>query len=304
MACRFEVTLPLCDRPGVPAAQSALDEVSRLEQQLTVFRDTSEISYINRNAASQPVPVETSLFELLLLCQELHRETAGAFDVTSGPLTRCWGFLKRDGRVPHAHELEDARRRAGSEKMRLDIESQSVSFTRDGLEINLGSIGKGYAIDRIADLMSSRVRSALLSAGASSIRAIGSGDRGHSGWVVGVRNPRNKDRRLAVLKLRDCAMSTSGSEEQFFEVDGKRFGHIIDPRSGFPAGEVACVTVIAGSAALSDALATAFFVGGLELAERYCANHPGIMAIMLESESDVPVILGHNDKCDVDVINV
>jgi thiamine biosynthesis lipoprotein len=303
MACRFEVTLPLRDRAGVRVARNALDEIDRLEQQLTVFRENSEVSFINRNAASSVVHVEPSFFALLCLCQELYRETKGAFDITSGPLSRCWGFLRRQGRIPEPDELEKARALVGSDKLLLDGESRAIRFERPGVEINLGSIGKGYALDCIAATMSKRVKAALLSAGSSSLRAIGSGDRGHDGWTVGVRHPRYPDRRLAILKLRDAAMSTSGSEEQFFERDGKRYGHIIDPRSGLPAECVAGVTVIAPSAALTDALATAFYVGGRELAESYCARRPEILVLMLESGAEQPILIGANDNCEVEIIN-
>lgn len=303
MACRFEVTLPLWDRAGVRVARNALDEADRLEQQLTIFRDGSEVSGVNRNAAFGPVGVEPSLFELLLLCQEIYRDTAGAFDITSGPLSRCWGFLKRQGRVPEPEEVAKARSLVGGDKLLLDTESRTVRFECPGVEINFGSIGKGYALDRLAARMRRRVQTALLSAGSSSMRAIGGGERGHGGWIVGVRHPRHKDRRLAVLRLRDCAMSTSGSEEQFFEHDGKRYGHIIDPRTGLPAERVSGVTVVAPSAAITDALATAFYVGGPELAERYCAAHPDTLVLMLESGSERPVVFGSHDQCEVEIIN-
>jgi len=302
MACRFEVTLPLWDRSSVLIARQALDEVDRLEQQLSIFRESSEVSFINRNAASNKVRVEPSLFALLLLCQELWRETEGAFDITSGPLSRCWGFLKRQGRIPEPDELEAAKSLVGGDHVLLDSKSGAIHFTRPGVEINLGSIGKGYALDCIAALMRNRVRTALLSAGSSSIYAIGSGERASRGWVVGVRHPGHNDRRLAVLTLRDLALSTSGSEEQFFEHNGHRYGHIIDPRSGLPAQRVAGVTVIAQSAAVADALATAFYVGGPELAQAYCLTHRDVMVIMLESGAERPIIFGNNDNCDVEII--
>lgn len=303
MACRFEVTLPVWDGAGVLVARDALNEVDELEEQLTIFRDSSEVSRINRTAASGAVQVEQSLFALLLLCQQLYRETEGAFDITSGRLSHCWGFMKRQGHIPEFAEIEAAKSFIGSDKLILDQELHTILFERPGVEINFGSIGKGHALDRITEMIRDRVRTALLSAGSSSIRAIGSGDRGHKGWIVGVRHPVCKDRRLAVLRMRDCAMSTSGSEEQFFEHNGKRYGHIIDPRSRLPAEGVSGVTVVAHSAAVADALATAFYVGGPELAERYCSSHPGVLVLMLESESKHPMILGGNDKCEVELIN-
>ncbi|HEX5082379.1 MAG TPA: FAD:protein FMN transferase [Blastocatellia bacterium] len=300
MACRFEVTLPLEDQAGVSAARQALDEAGRLEDQLTIFRENSEVSFINREAATNPVSVEHSLFSLLLLCRELGRETGGAFDITSGPLSRCWGFLRRQGRIPELDEIEEAKALTGGDKLLFDRESREIRFARPGVEINLGSVGKGYALDRIAATMRKRVRSALLSAGSSSMLAIG------DSWTVGARHPLDKQRRLAVVRLRDAALSTSGGEEQFFEYGGKRYGHIIDPRTGWPADRVASVTVIGSSpavgAAVTDALATAFYVGGPELAGAYCDAHPGVMALMLESGANRPIIFGANNQCEVEII--
>jgi len=191
----------------------------------------------------------------------------------------------------------------GTDNLSLDLEAQTIQFRRPGMEINFGSIGKGYALDRMAVLMRSHIQSALLSAGSSSLLAVGNGERRQGGWKVGIRHPVRRDKRIAVLRLRGCAMSTSGCEEQFFEHEGKRYGHIIDPRSGQPSEGVASATVITRSAAMTDALATAFYAGGVELAKRYCVDHPGVMAIILESGATTPVLLGANDNCDVEILS-
>ena len=290
MACRFEVTLPISDRGGVAVGTSALDQIHGLEAQLSVFRESSEISFINREAATRAVSIEPSLFDLLSLCKRLYEETAGAFDITVGPLTRCWGFLQRAGRVPAVEEIERARTLVGSDKVFL--KEGSIRFLREGMEVNLGSIGKGYALDRVAASMRSRVSSALLNAGASSMCAVG-----NESWSVGLRDPRDKNRRMGKLRLRDCALSTSGSEEQFFEHDGQRFGHLIDPRSGRPAQLMTSVSVVAQSAAISDALATAFYIGGRQMAERYCATHHEVLAILWERDALRPVVVGRNHGC-------
>jgi thiamine biosynthesis lipoprotein len=303
MACRFEVTLSMDDQAGVSVATEALDQIDKLEAQLSVFRESSEVSYINRQAATEAVRVEDSLFDLLTLCKKLHRETDGTFDITSGPLTRCWGFLKREGRVPSADEIESARDLVSSTRLLLDNEARTIRFLRTGMEVNLGSIGKGYALDRVAASIQGRVGTALLNAGASSIVAIGAGgcDQGRDqGWSVGLRHPRDKNVRLATLRLRDCAVSTSGSEEQFFEHDGQRYGHIIDPRFGWPAQDVTSVSVVARSGAMSDALATAFYIGGRELAERFCTFHPEVLVIMLERSSETPVVIGSQGGCQIE----
>lgn len=297
MACRFEVTLPMTTESGVSIASEALDEVEEIEKQLSVFKEESAVTLLNRSASSSPVRVDRSLFELLSLSKELHDETEGAFDITSGPLTRCWGFLKREGRLPSNSEIENARDLVGSDKLVLDAASSTVHFEQPGVEINLGSIGKGYALDISSEHFKKANEPALLCAGASSFLATGSA----RAWLVGVRHPRAKQKRLASVRLRECAMSTSGSEEQFFESGGRRFGHIIDSRTGWPVEKVSSVTVVANSAARSDALATAFFVGGRELAERYCNKHSNVLAIMLETDAQRPIVIGNNKHCVVEL---
>jgi FAD:protein FMN transferase len=296
MACRFEVTVAASAEQGIATATEALDEIDRLEAQLTVFRDSSEVSYINQHAANEAVSVTPNLFQLLVHCKSLFESTDGAFDITSGPLTRCWGFLRRAGRLPSTEELESARAVVGSDKVMLDRES--VRFTKPGVEINLGSIGKGYALDRVRPLVAMKLGNALLNAGSSSMLAIGPGESGR-GWLVGLRDPQRKNSRMGRLRLRDCAMSTSESEEQFFENNGKVYGHIIDPRSGWPANLVRSVTVVAPTAAVSDALATAFYVGGRALAEKYCAAYANVMVIMLERDAKIPVVIGSSSACEI-----
>ncbi|HEU4931216.1 MAG TPA: FAD:protein FMN transferase [Pyrinomonadaceae bacterium] len=298
MACRFEVTLHQSTEFGVSIASDALDQIEEIEKHLSVFKEESAVSLLNRNASSGAVRVDRPLFELLSLCKQLHDETEGAFDITSGPLTRCWGFLKREGRVPSDSEINNAKALVGSDKLVLDVAASTVQFKQPRVEINLGSIGKGYALDVVSEHFKKANEPALLSAGASSFLATGSA----RAWLVGVRHPRAKQKRLASVRLRECAMSTSGSEEQFFEVDGRRFGHIIDSRTGWPAEKVSSVTVVADSAARSDALATAFFVGGRELAERYCEKHQNVLAIMLEADAQRPFLIGRNKHCEIELL--
>jgi len=297
MACRFEVTLPRSEEHGIAVATEALDEVERLEAQLTVFRASSEISYVNAHAGNREVNISQLLFDLLALCKRLYVDTHGAFDITAGPLTRCWGFLRREARLPDNAEIEHARSLVGSEKIHLDEAARSVRFSQPGVELNLGSIGKGYALDRAARQVSNRIGTALLNAGASSMRAIGASER-DEGWEVGLRHPRSKLKRLGVLRLRDCSLATSGNEEQFIDHGGRRFSHIIDPRTGWPSEGVTSVSVVTPDGALSDALATAFFVGGRALAEEYCAKNGEVLVVMLESNSQVPIVIGSSSGSD------
>ncbi len=209
MACRFEITLPGEDSRHIQAAREALDEIDRLEDVLSVFRDTSEVAEVNRAAGERPVAVGRHLRTLLEQCQTLHRETEGAFDVTSTPLSRCWGFLRRQGRLPTAGAIEAARGSVGMTHVALD--DRGVRFTRPGVEVNFNAIGKGYALDRITELLRRRgVERALLSAGGSSLRAIGGG---REDFAVDVRSGRVTGGPLARLRMREAALGTSGAGE-------------------------------------------------------------------------------------------
>ena len=285
MACRFEVLVASDGDQGILAAQECLDEVDRLESILTIFRPASEASLLNREADLHPVSVGVEMYELLQFCERMYGETGGAFDITTGALSECWGFKERKPRVPAPEVLEAARKRAGFHFVSLG-QDRAVSFHSRGLHINFGGVGKGYALDRGASSLRLRgIGTALLSAGFSSVLAL-------------------KDWRLGTVRLHSCAMATSGQEEQGFEADGQRYGHILDPRTGFPAEGVASVSVIADSAARADSLSTAFFIGGPELAKRYCDQHEGVVAIMLEAHDlSHPIVIGSSDRVSVEIVN-
>jgi thiamine biosynthesis lipoprotein len=295
MACRFEVTLPSELAGCTDAAHASLDIVDRLEEQLSIFRPQSELARINTEASAHAVPVEPRLFDLLARCRDLHARTDGAFDVTATPLSQIWGFLRRQGRIPTADQLAEARACVGMQHVQLDRPATTVRFTRPGVALNLGGIGKGYALDRAARPLRDAGATALLTSGSSSMLAVGAGPDG-AGFTVGLRDPFAHGRRLGTVRLRDAALGVSGVSEQSFTHEGRRYGHIIDPRNGWPVEGRAYVAVIAPNAALADALATAFFVGGPGLAERIIEKTPAVTALLvdmpLSGESPAPVVVG------------
>ena len=293
MACRFEIALPGEAAADIPAAREALDTVDRIEAALSVYRESSEVTAVNRTAADRAVPVGHDLWDLLSRSQVLHAATGGAFDVTSTPLSRAWGFFRREGRLPAPSEIQAALSLVGTDKLALDEATSTVRFLRPGVELNFNAIGKGYALDRIASGLRRRgVKHALLSAGGSSVLAIGGG---RSGFAVDLRS-RDAVMPLARLQIRDAALGTSGAGEQFFEANGRRFGHLLDPRTGWPAEGARSVSVVADDAATADALATAFFVGGAELARRYCAEHPRTLVVFTpDRASSKPHVFGDHD---------
>jgi thiamine biosynthesis lipoprotein len=298
MACQFEVILPETGAPSLGSARDALASLDEIEARLSVFRETSEISRINRSASQRDVECDADLMAFLVFCQELSIATDGAFDITSTPLSRCWGFLRREGRLPSNAELETALAGVGASKLHLDRANRTARFRTPGLELNLGAVGKGYALDLLAaKLRDAGVSEALLCAGKSSVLAV------DGEWAVDVRSPQIPDRPLAHLTMRRGALGTSGAGEQFVIVDGRRYGHIIDPRTGWPAVGVLSASVVAPEAARADALATAFFVGGIELARRYCAEHPDVIAIITPDDAmRRPQVFGHSDGTDVEVV--
>ncbi|MPY88007.1 MAG: FAD:protein FMN transferase [Luteitalea sp.] len=303
MACRFEITIPQEAPRAVEHARAALDLVTRLEAQLTVFRSTSEVSALNRDAAEQPVAVEAGLFALLARCQALYAETDRAFDPTAGPLTRCWGFFERDGRVPDADALNATMARVGMQHVSLDRDQRTVRFLRPGVELNFGAIGKGYTLDLAIRLLQRRgVDAALASAGGSSVAALGR-PSGLPGWIVSLRHPAQVQGSGARVVLCDAHLATSGDREQWFTAGGKRYGHVLDPRTGMPVEGIRRVSVVASSGADADALATAFFVSGVELARHYCATHPDVAALFYEEHADRPLLVGSHPRCRFEVLD-
>jgi FAD:protein FMN transferase len=283
MATHFEIILPFGTPGAAEMGEEAFEMLDALEDQMTVYRDSSEISRLNQRAFGGPVRVEHRLFGLLDLAARIHRDTEGAYDITAGALIKAWGFFRGPRRVPPERERAAVRERVGMQWVTLDAERRTVRFQRPGLEINLGSIGKGYALDRMARLLRAEwsISRMLLHGGTSSVYAGGGLPDEERGWQGAILHPWDRQRRLARVWLRDRALGTSAATHQHLEYNGQKLGHLLDPRTGWPASGIASASVLAPSAAEADALSTAFYVGGLELAQRYCANHPGIAAIVL-----------------------
>ncbi len=288
MACEFEVLLNAGQySDGAQLAVSALDLVEQLEDQMTVFRPHSEVSRLNSSAFEQDVEVEPRLFELLSFAKELHARTAGAYDITSGPLSKTWGFYRRAGRMPSDDDLAETKSKVGCQYLRLDESRLTVRFLKAGMEINLGSIGKGYALDRCAEMLEAQgVSDFVVHGGQSSVLARGSrGAVGGEGWWVGLRNPLRPKEQLGEIRLRNRALGTSGTGTQFFYHEGRRYGHILDPRTGRPGEGMLSTTVLAPNGAEADALSTAFFVMGVEPALAYCQEHAHLGAILIAAGS-------------------
>src|SRR4051812_3149961 len=298
MATTFEVLLPFGSPLAQPAAEAALDLIDELEDQLTVFCDHSEVSRLNATAADHAVEVVPNLFDLIEYAAHVTRQTTGAFDIATGALIKAWGFYRRQGRVPTPAERAAAMGRTGTRFLALDRDRRSVRYLRQGLEINLGGIGKGYALDRAAELLVRDwgVSSALLHGGSSSVRAIGTPPGQPRGWPVTIKHPWGPDRRLGTLYLDHAALGTSAATFQHFEYNGRKLGHLLDPRTGWPAEGMEQVSVVAPTAAEADALSTAFFVLGVEPTARFCRSRPDVGVVLLPAGQDRPQTFNLNGR--------
>lgn len=241
---------------------AAFDEIDRLEEELSNYRASSELSRINSHATREAVTTDPEMFAFLQRSLAFSRLSGGAFDVTVGPLMRAWGFFRGQGRYPSAAELTRAHDNVGWQYVTLDANDRSVRFLKQGVEIDFGGIGKGYAVDRVAELFRhDGITAALIDAGSSTLYAVGA-PPGTEGWKVQVPRPGKRSESISTIMLRDQSLSTSGNYEKFFTLNGHTYCHIMDPRTGEPVQGVLQTTVIAADGITSDALSTAMFVMG------------------------------------------
>ncbi|NLN79040.1 MAG: FAD:protein FMN transferase [Armatimonadetes bacterium] len=274
MATRFEVALHGAERSRLRAAgEEAMREISSLERQLSMFRSDSDVAQINRLAAQKPVKVETRLFRLLQLCRQIYDVTAGAFDITVAPVMEAWRLAGVECRLPSDDELAEARQRVGMRYVILDEENFTVYFSRDGIKIDLGAIGKGYAIDRaVESLIESGIDSALIHGGTSTIYAIGTQPDGEP-WRIGISDPVTHE-AMRTIDLRDSSLSVSAPHGRLFINNDRRYGHVLDPRTGEPTQTAALASVWGPQGTLTDALSTALLVLGDDGARVIKQNYP------------------------------
>jgi thiamine biosynthesis lipoprotein len=245
------------------------NEISRIEKLLSKYRSDSEISKLNKNGK---LKVSQDTLKIIMWAKKMFVESNGAFDITVAPAVDLWRKAIKENKLPDAREVIKTKQFIDSNKIAIKEESSEVSFLTDGIEIDLGAIAKGYAVDcAIRKLKASGIKSCLINAGGD-IYCLGK--RGNRPWKIGIRNPRNPTDISEILELTDTAVATSGDYEQYFIVDNHRYSHIINPKTARPAQSgVISVTVIAPDCLTADALATTIFVlgkvAGQKLADRF-----------------------------------
>ncbi len=273
------------------AGRDAMAAVDALEQRISSWQPSSQTSLINRDAAEQPVTVGSDLIEMLIRARHFYEATNGVFDVTIAPLVSLWGFYRDAQTLPDEATVKQTLEKVGLKHVTLDVGARTVFFERPDMRVDFGGIAKGVALDRAAVILKEQgVKSARLSIGTSTIVALGA-PPGATGWTVDLRSPYNSndDAHFATVEIRDESLSTSSGAERYVNIGGKRYSHILDPRTGMPAvTEVRSATVIAPTGTESDALSTAFFVMGLDATRAYCEQHPHVRAILLIESGDAP----------------
>lgn len=259
--------------------REVFEEMDRLDAQMSNYRPQSELSEINRQAAKHAVIVEPRLFGLIRDSLRLSDETGGAFDVTVGPLLKAWGFFRGQGRVPSGSELAEVMKSVGYRHAKLDPERREIRFDSPGVELDLGAIAKGYALDRAAEILRANdITRTLVSCGTSSFEALDS-PPGERGWKISIRDPYDKRKAADVVLLRNFSLSVSGNYEKFFTLDGKTYSHIFDPITGRPVENMLSTAVLAPLGETTDALSTSFYVLGAQRSRALLEHHSNVAVI-------------------------
>ncbi len=263
MGTLFEITVRTADPERAKAAiEAAFAAIRRSDETLSHWRTDNALAAFNRAPVGEPVAAPEELYQLLALADRYRRISHGAFDIAVAPLVELWRRCAEEGRLPREAEIRAARAVTGGGCVEL-LDDGRVRRLRAGCAVQFGAIGKGWAIDRAAEVLRQYgIRHAFISAGSSSIFAMGDGGEG-AGWIVAIRDPRHPGAVLGEFRLRDGAVSTSAVGERSFKIAGRYYPHILDPRTGRPAVGVSSITVVAPTGAEADALSTAAFVLGV-----------------------------------------
>ncbi len=265
---------------GMSVVEETFTEITRIEALMSTYIEGSEISEINRSAADAPVAAGDELINLILRSLDISVLTHGAFDITYDSIGQYYDFRER--RRPDAATIQEGLERIDYRLVEVDRLEGTVQFLTRGVRINLGGIAKGYAVEQAVKLLRSRgILHGIVTAGGDS-RLLG--DRRGQPFMVGIRDPRNEGEVVLTIPLEDEAISTSGDYERYFEEDGKRYHHIIEPMTGEPAGGIRSATIVGPDAVLTDALSTSVFVLGVDRGLRLIATLPDYEGIVIDAE--------------------
>lgn len=288
MACQFSCLWPAIFRQQTPPVSDALELIHELEDQLSIYRDHTQISILNRSGYANKIPLPEPIYRLLKSAIELCELTEGAFNPVNRALTLLWRHARQTGTLPSQQEVDRALAHTHPRDVLFDDNDLAVQFLTPELSFDLGAIGKGYALDLAAELLREHGLTSFLFHGGQSSLFAGESPPASRGWMLSLKHPHNFDDQLGTVVVRNQALAVSGAAVQFHEFEGVRYGHIIDPRTGWPASGVLNALVVAPTSAQADALATAIFVGGLPTAHLCQRRIPGVAFILVVPDEDDP----------------
>ncbi|WP_299700420.1 FAD:protein FMN transferase [uncultured Pontibacter sp.] len=287
MGTRFElVAVSEDEQLANQAIEAGIKEIQRIEALISEWQPTSQTSAINRSAGGMPVPVDEELYELIRRSLRISELTGGAFDITWAAADKVWKFDGSMTAMPDSQAVANSIRHIGYQKIQLIPETHSVYLKEQGMKIGFGAIGKGYAANKARDLMRSMgIKSGVVNA-AGDLITWGKQADGQL-WYIGIADPADKEKVFSWLTADHTAVVTSGSYEKYAEIDGKRYAHIIDPRTGYPVTGLKSVTIVCPDAELADALATAVFVLGKEEGLYLVNQLKGVECLMVTDENEM-----------------
>lgn len=264
----------------------AINEIRRIEKRISSWDPKSETSAINRNAGIAPVKVSTELFGLIKRAIRISKITDGAFDISYASMDRIWKFDGSMQSMPTETEIKSSVAKVGYKNVVLNEQASTVFLTKKGMKIGFGAVGKGYAADKAKQLLMKKgVKAGIINA-SGDMNTWGKQPNGKE-WQVAITNPMNKNKAFALLPINEGAVVTSGDYQKFVRFEGKRYAHIIDPRSGYPATGIISVTVFAPAAELADALATSVFVMGIEVGIDRINQLPKVECIIVDEQGNL-----------------
>ncbi len=281
------------------SAQEAFDAIDAMENCISNWIDGSPTATMNRDAGGKAVVVPPELFSLMAASKKYNEETDGVFDVTVGPLLKLWGFYGKKGGLPSPEEIRQSLDMVGMNRVELNRADRSVRFEKPGMRVDFGGIGKGLAVDRAAAVLQDKgIHRGRVSGGTSSIIVWGEPPQG-GGWTIDIRDPYVSGDvarpPLAKVVIHDEALSTSSNSEKYIEMNGKKYGHIFDPRTGMPAEtNIVSATSIAPTGIESDAVTKAYFILGVDGAREYCRKHPKCRALLIVDHDGKPEVVKVN----------
>ncbi len=276
------------------AINDAFGEMERIEGLMSTRIFGSDVSRINRWAGIKPVRVSADVLKVIRRAEEISRASSGYFDISVGALLDLWGFEGNEGQLPERDEVSEALHAVDYRSIHVNEEASTVELKVKGMGIDLGGIAKGYAVDRAFELLTSRgYRNMIVNAGGD--MRVG-GKKAEGPWVIGIQDPRDRHRIMATIEASEISVATSGDYERYFERDGKRYHHLLNPYKGFPARRCRSVTILAEDALSADALATAVFVMGPKRGLGLIEAMEGVEGLIISPDGEIIMSEGMKGK--------